>query len=314
MNSGISAKHGSCVPCELGSCEVSPAFNIKGKFKCDLKQLLEEPLFKRKENLEKRLKNAIEGRRCPDALSTYTLGNMGEDKLDSMSLQTIAKKTIHDLQLIPKVKHTPKIILILESPHKDEYKVKSCSKGSNCSYRDYIRPAPARGSTGVNIKRYLSEIFAYEEFNGYKVALVNPIQYQCSLGNLKLGLKDVIFRGLMSMNRSRYLSCFKERFRSIYNPAHDLVINCCTSGENGRNKSIIWNCLDSLIYGKNDSCPRYPVLSMKHPCCWHLSCGNRCVRIYKSEKHKMIKARCFCQKDYLDLLNILMNKDEDRAS
>ena len=283
-------------------CQISEGFcnrsNSPSRFRHDLTALSKKAILtpKQRKSLKTILEGEIESRRCPDALSTYTLRDMGKDELDSMSLKTIAKKgegPIHDLQSISKIKDTPKIILILESPHKDEYKFKHCSKDSNCSYRDYIRPAPARGTTGKNIKRYLPEIFAYEEFNGYKVALVNPIQYQCSLGNLKLGLKDVIFRGLMSMNRSHYLSCFKERFRFIYNPAHDLVINCCTSGEDGRNKDIIWNCLDSLIYGNNDSCPRYPVLSMKHPCCWHLSYGNRCVRIYKSKKHKMIKAGCF---------------------
>ena len=290
--------------------------NSASRFRQDLTTLSKNTVLtsKQRKSLKTILKDEIESRRCPDALSKYTLGDIGEDNVDSMSLQTIEKEgeaIIHDLQSIPNVKHTPKIILILESPHKDEYKVKRCSKDSNCSYRDSIRPAPARGATGKNIKRYLPEIFACEEFKGYKVALVNPIQYQCSLGNLKLGLKDEIFRVLMSMKRSLYLSCFNERIRFIYNPAHDLVINCCTSGEDGRNKDIIWNCLDSLIYEKNDSYPRYPVLSMKHPCCWHLSCGNRCVRIYKGEKHKMIKAGCFCQKDYSDLLNMLMNKDEE---
>ena len=165
MDSGISAKYRSCVPCESDSCEVAAAFNNDDNFKLDLMGLLDDASFKRSEDLAKRLKKDVEKRRCPDALSMYTLGDMGKDKLDSMSLQTTAKKgeeAIHDLQSIPYVKDTPKIILILESPHKDEYKFKHCSKDSNCSYRDYIRPAPARGSTGVNIKRYLPEIFAYE--------------------------------------------------------------------------------------------------------------------------------------------------------
>ncbi len=299
------------VPCKDGNCNVSADFNVEGsstsRFKVDLETLSGDKSFMGKDALMERLKKEIEERRCPDALSKYTLGAIGEDNVMSMSLKTIAKEgeeAIHDLQSIPNVKDTPKIILILESPHKDEYKFKHCSKDSNCSYRDYIRPAPARGSTGVNIKRYLSEIFACEEFNGYKVALVNPIQYQCSLGENDKKLKDDIFCNLLKM--SHYKSCFEKRLECVYNPQKDILINCCTKGNN---RELVWDKIRFVLRDIGRGNIKFPLMQMSHPSSWYVNCRNRCVQIVNQNDNKMIsQKRFFCERDYVDLWNLLTDK------
>ena len=100
--------------CEPDSCESAAELNNDGDYKRDLMRLSKNPSFRLRDILAKRLEKDVENRRCPDALSMYTLGDMGKDKLDSMSLRTTATKgevTIHDLQSISKIKDTPKIIL-----------------------------------------------------------------------------------------------------------------------------------------------------------------------------------------------------------
>lgn len=215
-----------------------------------------------------------------------------------MSLETIEKKgieVIHDLQSIPKVKKIPKIIVVLESPHVDEYEAKPCKKdeGRNCPCRDYVRPAPARGMTGRNIKHYLPKIFDCEEFKTYKIALINPIQYQCSLGDLKSGLKDEIFARLIKM--PRYKKCFRERFAHVYDPGKDIVVNCCT--DKLKNKDIVNECLKSVMYCKVANERRFCLLEMNHPCVWHFNCAVRRVYCcYRGVRPKN-RADYLCQKD-----------------
>ena len=291
------------VPCKDGGCNMSAKFK-SGGFKCDLKKLLRKLSDKPRSALQAKLDiwenpdSGIYERRCPDAISRYTLGNIGEDKVDSMSLETIEKKgieVIHDLQSIPKVKNIPKIIVVLESPHVDEYEVKPCKKdeGRNCPCRDYVRPAPARGLTGRNIKHYLSRIFDCDEFKTYKIALINPIQYQCSLGDLKSGLKDEIFARLIKM--PHYKKCFRERFAHVYNPGKDIVVNCCT--DKRKNKDIVNECLKSVMYCKAADERRFCLLEMNHPCVWHFNCAVRRVYCCYGGVRPKNRADYFCQKD-----------------
>lgn len=290
------------VPCKDGNCNVSAEFNAGGgttsRFKNDLGKISKDESLMRKVALEERLGKEIEERRCPDALSRYTLGNIEEDKVDSMSLETIEKKgieVIYDLQSIPNVKKIPKIIVVLESPHVDEYEVKPCKKddGRKCSCRDYVRPAPARGLTGRNIKHYLPRIFDCDEFKTYKIALINPIQYQCSLGDLKSGLKDEIFARLLKM--PHYKKCFRERFAHVYNPGKDIVVNCCT--DKLKNKDIVNECLESVMYCKAVNQRRFHLIEMNHPCGWHRNCTARRVYCCYGGVRPKNRADYFCQKD-----------------
>ena len=64
------------------------------------------------------------------------------------------------------------MILILESPHKDEFAVDKVGE---------LKPiGPARGCTGCAIRNYFTEIFP--EYEKSDLVLVNLVQFQCSLG------------------------------------------------------------------------------------------------------------------------------------
>jgi len=128
------------------------------------------------------------------------------------------------------------IALVLESPHKEEFK----------NIQDI---APAKGTTGKNIEAmllgilakyiYINDIHqhgAYSltnskiKYGKYKLLLINAVQYQCSLGSLSgekyKKRRDDIFSEMFS---NQYVKTdFKERLE-IYNPK--IIINCCTGGE-----------------------------------------------------------------------------------
>ena len=302
------------VPCRRNYCKISAEFSILDNsldtFRQDLSSFEEK--YKKRKSPKEILERKIESRRCPDALSMYKIGAIKKDKVDSMTLQVIKKgeAKILDLQSIPNIKSIPKIILVLESPHIDEYRVKSCSKDNNCSAIDFVRPAPARGVTGVNIKGYLPKIFASEEFKEYKVAIVNPIQYQCSLGGNDKKLKDEFFCNLLRI--PKYESCFRNRLELVYNPQNDLLINCCTKGDN---RKLVWDKILLVWRGIRGENAKFPLLQMNHPSSWSANCRNRCVQIVNQIDGKMIAQKgFFCEKDYADLWGLLNHTNKGRGN
>ena len=114
----------------------------------------------------------------------------------------------------------PKLILVLESPHDDEY-------------RGMATPVPANGTTGRHIRKYIGEVLDDPKGTDYgtlQVILMNAVQYQCSqahtLGCRANRLKrDDVFRKTFGQGEE-----FKQRLRGLDISDRDAVINCCTKG------------------------------------------------------------------------------------
>ncbi|HQO09732.1 MAG TPA: hypothetical protein PLK90_08350 [Clostridiales bacterium] len=153
-------------------------------------------------------------------------------------------------------KKYPVILLLLESPHKNEY--------TNA----FIQIAPAQKSTGKCIESNIISLI--EEINkrinpqlpintNYKLIIANPIPFQTSLHILKnkdsgfddnqRKLRDRIWKSLWHQNSLRYN--FLNRLNNDYKP--DLVINACTE-----NLQPLVSCC--IICG---TC--YPLVETKHP-------------------------------------------------
>jgi|LGVE01.1.fsa_nt_gb hypothetical protein len=113
------------------------------------------------------------------------------------------------------------IVLILESPHVEEYK-------SKFNYK----PAPALGSTGLSLKQHFIKILddfmttdMTIEDGEYHIILANAIQYQCSLGQKPGIFRDEVWLKLWVTQK--YKQLFMDRIKD-YDP--DIIINCCTDG------------------------------------------------------------------------------------
>jgi len=112
-----------------------------------------------------------------------------------------------------------KIVLILESPHKDEFE------------KDTFKPLyPASGKTGERISTFFNEIVEKVEIeNINEIIICNPVQWQSSIHELhKKGLtgefKDLRDKVWCSLWESSQVD-FCNRLRS-YNA--DIIINACT--------------------------------------------------------------------------------------
>lgn len=120
-----------------------------------------------------------------------------------------------------------RVILVLESPHKDEFKIED---------GELIRVGPAAGKTGTYIRKYLPLIFSgMEDFGSRKLILVNAIQFRCSLGRSLWGkenangmkFKNRVLTELL--NKEMFAEDLKRRLKLVWRNADmDMVVNCST--------------------------------------------------------------------------------------
>ena len=124
---------------------------------------------------------------------------------------------IAEPNILIKNKVNDRIVIILESPHKDEYSKKIT--------------APAMGTTGENINKYLLDILNKKIGNPqidkkeYDVILMNAIQYQTSLGIYTEYFRDRVWLTLWNKGDLR-----KEFIKRLEGYNADIVFNFCTNG------------------------------------------------------------------------------------
>lgn len=157
------------------------------------------------------------------------------------------------------------LLILLESPHKDEYGAHmECPLG------------PARGRTGARIEKELIGILQgdgrarrllADAGETVRVLVSNPIPFQTSLyavhrGRLggRRGLRDAIWRGLWRME-SDGNRAFQDQFLGrVTRYAPDVIVNACTGGDGGL-RGEIGNFLDDAGY-------RERLFTAIHPAAW----------------------------------------------
>ena len=117
------------------------------------------------------------------------------------------------------------MIMILESPHKDEFN------------KDGKPIGPAVGKTGENIRDYIEAIFKkkIEGFQNYHLILMNPIPFQCSLGVSSGTFRDEVFAKSWEEEEKK----FEERLDSLLKALNGktvVIVNACTQEKVGKKK------------------------------------------------------------------------------
>ena len=131
------------------------------------------------------------------------------------------------------------LILILESPHTDEFYAEDVKDENGTVIHHKDDPiGPANGPTGRNIREHILDILG----NGYKsyhLILMNAIPFQCSLGfslskkekeNLKR--RDEVFSAIWD-NDDIGKVFFKKRFQNLLKELKNkrvIIVNACTAG------------------------------------------------------------------------------------
>lgn len=140
----------------------------------------------------------------------------------------------------------PCILLILESPHKEEF---------------VGEPGPAKGFTGEMIKQHLGTVLGLPDLENYGLILVNAIQHQCSLGSNTTIYRDRIFRAVWSNGGAEN---FQNRIVSIFQVG-DLIVNCCTKGNDFELYGPLRNLVEVALKA---SIPNTESVRRTHPSSW----------------------------------------------
>ena len=158
---------------------------------------------------------SIESKKCEDNLVAKVEYINNEWKFKENNI--LPNDRIAEPNILIKNKVNDRIVIILESPHKDEY-----SKQIT---------APAMGTTGENINKYLLDILNKKIGNPqidkkeYDVILMNAIQYQTSLGIDTEYFRDRVWLTLWNKGDLR-----KEFIKRLEGYNADIVFNFCTNG------------------------------------------------------------------------------------
>lgn len=188
-----------------------------------------------------------------------------------------------------------KFVLIMESPHKDEFD----------KHNQFL--GPAVGDTGENISSHLAQLIQnilalnIEVAGDYDLILMNAVTFQCSLGFSTDYFRDLIFIGLWFDGGKEH---FQNRIRGLNLTPNDIVLNCCTQGSHKHfkqtfnkgpfnkvalkelfsNDSIDYLCKDGLsklVFDALISCNiSANVLRAPHPVMWSMNPEAIRVEIY----------------------------------
>lgn len=154
-------------------------------------------------------KNALyHTQRCPDKTWTYVKYSNGQ---------------FIECALAEDEKPQGKVIFILESPHKDEY-------------RDLGDISPAKGKTGNNFNDSLINFLVLSQYHKecfnsglYEVVVMNAIQYQTSLGLEPNEYRTVIFQlAWLAFARKDFIERLKSHLKGFEN--QNVIFNACTKG------------------------------------------------------------------------------------
>ena len=189
-------------------------------------------------------------------------GAFGEENLVHDDVDTYRINCHDDNQLELFLRHNDQVecdtlVIILESPHKDEYE-------NNCIDEPI---APAQGDTGTRFANHLLDIIELcpdlhrnLSVGETRIVLCNPIQFQTSLVAVIdvpdwRKVRDAVWKELWNMQEIK--DNFEERLGS-YEP--DYIINACTSHLQNKISKFLLQCSrfsDSMKY------------ETYHPSMWH---------------------------------------------
>ena len=176
----------------------------------------------------------------------------------------------------------PSLVIVLESPHRDEY---------GGSVQAPI--APARGPTGAGIHKYLCKLLnsctqmmrLLLDRAPVRVVISNPIPFQTSAyaidgGKLSISdrLRNFIWAALWCMHDDTGSKCFQEAFfdkLAEYTPI--AIVNACTSGGNPNRRSEITRVIQARFGCCDDRRVGIPIYETDHPSTWGPHTRLKCV-------------------------------------
>ena len=191
-------------------------------------------------NLGKKVIDYVKTMYCPDQ---YVGIIKSKENWRNFGKRTdIFKKRTSKTQI--KIAEDKIFLLILESPHTDEFDKNNEAIG------------PANGKTGRHIRKYICDIFG-DGYQGYHLVLMNVVPFQCSLCVGTKHFRDDVFKKIWHENgKDFFVDRLTELFKS--KPGNFIIANCCTKGYS--KKEPLYKCVSTAIESI-----RLPYIQLDHP-------------------------------------------------
>ena len=222
------------------------------------------------------------GKLCPDQyicnieiIKNYYFNQNTRKNIFAKDSVTVIEKNIPNAENI--------LILILESPHKDEFGKNGEPLG------------PANGTTGRSIREHIAKIFP--NFSDYHLILMNAIPFQCSLGfplskkekeNLKR--RDEVFGAVWgNFGKNFFKARLKKLLDELQNKGKNVVVvNACTIATDKKENREDLHCMVcrgiQYVMVKN----KFSFYHTVHP-----SSGHWCRKNYKlNDSKRNVNERC----------------------
>ena len=179
-----------------------------------------------------------------------------------------------------------KVVIILESPHKDEY----IENGN-----PIVLPICANGRTGEKIQEYICEILythlSINKTEAVEVIIINAVKYQCSQG-----LSTEILRDFTWL-KCWYNFGYSETLNFLTEIAPSIIINCCTKGSHflSNGKTPVRKKYIEEVLGINDIYNYNGIQFYKQQKTNEYSLRelvNNCILQYKKDNKEVLLYRC----------------------
>lgn len=194
--------------------------------------------------------NINEKRLCPDCfvakIEIDINNNNGHIRYIKDAVKNADSRSTMDSEL--RSEDYPIIAIVLESPHKDEYKgtvSPLLATNSSVRLRNYLLPMLYNFITTISCQGSIYSRGTREIENGiYRIKLINAVQFQCSLGG---NLSD---KHVQEIKNEIVCCCLKNRIfaNDFSNRLKDvsIIINCCTGQKDGKIDGLQKNVQDII--------------------------------------------------------------------
>lgn len=249
---------------------------ILGKFKQSSSDKFAAIAAEQFNKLLEDINNNFSGQMCPDqyvgAIADFKDKKGGITEKFPERANIFADET-DNIGNIPNAENI--LILILESPHTDEFYAEDVKDENGTVIHHKGDPiGPANGPTGRNIRKHIAEIFP--NFSNYHLILMNAILFQCSLGVGTEHFRDAVFNAAWN-NDAIGKKFFEDRLEKLCEELQDknvVIVNACTQGDNKKSPLYCQVCKSIVrvlenYYDEKDG-EKYPVefYHIHHPSSW----------------------------------------------
>lgn len=220
---------------------------------------------------EREIKEAQKGARfCPDEMIGYIKNESGKwvfTRRNDFTKQFVFA-TESKYYYKSDAKMSGALVIILESPHKQEFLGKGLKVFRHKAKEIFARPA--NGCTKRNFNTFINEVLKNISLpldaNKHPVIILNACCYQCSLGKQTKIYRDRLFKRLFESTISKLNK--RTLIKRIKYIAPWQIINACTKGNNPQ--YILREQIDNLLTNEN-------IMFYKsyHPSSWRKPCNRQ---------------------------------------